>query len=145
MTTGVRRKARIALLAVAMVGALSYSLVMAMGATSAYYVTVAEARARPDALGDRTLRIQGVVIGSSVRWDASTMRLGLVIADSANPAETMAVSYRGARPDGLQDGRTIIAEGRISPGASEVEAHTLMVQCPSRYEAEEPTRQGTRP
>ncbi|MBE3598984.1 MAG: cytochrome c maturation protein CcmE [Limnochordaceae bacterium] len=129
--------------AAAVVGALGYLIVMAVGATGAYYLTVAEAQHTGTGLVGRPVRVQGVVEGATVQWEPRTMMLRFFMHDAADPARRLEVRYRGARPDGVDDGRTVIAEGRLMPGASAIEATTLMVQCPSRYDPEAPSGNGT--
>lgn len=132
---GVRRRVIILLSAAAVAGALAYTIAIAVGSTASYYVTVSEARSRAEALGGRRLRVQGDVVPGSLRWDVATMGLVFRLADPERPAEQLSVRYRGARPGGLEEGRRVIVEGRLAPGDS-VEATTILVQCPSRYEVE---------
>lgn len=122
--------------ALAIAGALAYLIALAVGAGGAYYLTIPEAQERAQALQGKAVRAQGIVDGASIRWDMSDMRLAFTIRDESDPGRTLAVTYRGARPDGLEDGRAVIVEGKVSPDGSALEATTLMVQCPSRYEAE---------
>ncbi|HEY8498495.1 MAG TPA: cytochrome c maturation protein CcmE [Limnochordales bacterium] len=122
--------------AAAIAAALAYLIAMAIDAAGAYYLTIPEAQARAGAIHGRTVRVQGVVDGPSVRWDLASLTLSFTIHDPSEPGRRLEVRYRGSRPDGLEDGRTVIAEGRLSPDGRLMTASTLMVQCPSRYEAE---------
>lgn len=121
---------------VAVVGALAYLIAMAIGAAGAFYLTIPEAQARAAAMHGRTVRVQGVVDGQSIQWDLARLQLAFTIRDPSEPHRTLSVRYEGVRPDGLEDGRTVIVEGTLSPDGRALEASTLMVQCPSRYEAE---------
>ena len=120
----------------AIVGALGYSIAMAIGAAGAYYLTIPEAQARAAAMHGRTVRVQGVVDGQSIRWDLARLDLSFTIHDPSEPQRTLSVLYEGVRPDGLEGGRTVIVEGTLSPDGRAMKASTLMVQCPSRYEVD---------
>lgn len=132
----VSRKVWTGLAVLALAGAVAYLVAAASTAWSAYYLTIPEAQARAGSLNGRPVRVQGVVDGSSVRWDMGKLELAFAIRDPSDPARTLDVRYRGVRPDGLDGGRTVIVEGVLTPDGRGMEARTVMVQCPSRYEAE---------
>ena len=116
--------------------AVGYLMVGALQAGSSYYLTVAEAaqRAAEGRFGE-PVRIQGVVDASGLDWDLASMRLGFHLLDEEQPHQRLRVAYRGARPDGMEPGQTVIVEGRLQQGGV-VEATAILVRCPSRYEAE---------
>lgn len=116
-------------------GALGYLIVVTLGSTASYYVTVAEARQHATQLAGQPVRVQGVVRAGSVEYDNLGLRLQFLIEDPDDAGQWIRVAYRGARPDGLEPGRTVIAEGQLE-GREAIRASTLLVQCPSRYEAE---------
>lgn len=117
------------------VAAVGYLMVNALQAGSSYYLTVAEAAASMAGGADRAVRIQGVVDGSSLTWDLARMRLTFELVDEQSPQHRLRVGYTGARPDGMEAGRTVIVEGRLQPDGH-LEASAILVRCPSRYEAE---------
>ncbi len=130
-----RRRVFTLVAAAAVVGSLAYSIAVAVDSTASYYVTVAEARERARSLASRQVRVQGDVVAGSLRWDLAAMRLEFDLADPQSPSQQLSVRYSGARPDGLEEGKRVIVEGRLTSGHS-VEASAILVQCPSRYEVE---------
>ncbi|NLG69748.1 MAG: cytochrome c maturation protein CcmE [Firmicutes bacterium] len=131
-----RRRVWVGLAGVAVAAALGYSILMAIDAAGAYYLTIPEAQAQAAAMQGRPVRVQGVVQGGSIEWEMARLALSFAIHDESDPTRSLQVRYQGTRPDGLEDGRTVIVEGRLSPDGRAVEASTLMVQCPSRYEVD---------
>ena len=117
--------------------AVGYLMVNALQAGSSYYLTVAEAasRAATGSGAGQAVRIQGVVDGSTLTWDVARMRLSFDLVDEQFPGQRLRVGYTGARPDGMEAGRTVIVEGRLQPNG-DLEASAILVRCPSRYEAE---------
>ena len=117
--------------------AVGYLMVNALQAGSSYYLTVAEAAGRVagGSGAGQAVRIQGVVDGASLTWDMARMRLSFDLVDEQSPHQRLRVGYTGARPDGMEAGRTVIVEGRLQPDGH-LEASAILVRCPSRYEAE---------
>lgn len=118
------------------VAAVGYLMVTALQAGSSYYVTVAEAAelaGRGGAAG-RAVRVQGVVAADGLEWERGRLQLRFWLEDEQAPGRRLHVEYAGARPDGMEPGRTVIVEGRLYPGR--VQATAILVRCPSRYEVE---------
>ncbi|HEY8425345.1 MAG TPA: cytochrome c maturation protein CcmE [Limnochordales bacterium] len=121
------------LLAALVVGsAVLYLMAMGFTRTAPYYLTVSEIQVRAGSLQDKPLRVAGVLVGDSIQWDVQNFFLRFAITDGQ---ETLTAEYRGVRPDNFEGGKQVIVEGRLRPDGVFV-ANQVMVQCPSRYEAE---------
>ena len=114
--------------------AIGYLVLSTVQSSSAYYMTVGELKAGLTALKDKKVRIVGTLVGDSVEWDARQLQLDFDIIDDSGQ---LPVSYKGARPDMLQDGAETIVEGRYIDGT--LQATNLLLKCPSKYEEAEPT------
>ena len=116
--------------------ALLYLMALGFTRSATYYMTVSEVQARLDSLQGRPLRVAGTVVGDSIEWDVQNFFLRFAVTDGQ---QTMTAEYRGVRPDNFEGGKQVILEGRVRPDGVFV-ASQVMVQCPSRYEPEEPRR-----
>ena len=121
------------LLAAFVVGAaVLYLMVLGFSRSATYYLTVSEVRAQAGSLQGKPLRVAGTLIGDSIEWDVQNFFLRFTITDGQ---ETLTAEYRGVRPDNFEGGKQVILEGRLRPDGV-FAASQLMVQCPSRYEAQ---------
>jgi cytochrome c-type biogenesis protein CcmE len=109
--------------------AIGYLVFSSVSSSSAYYMTIGELKAAGPSLGEKKVRVAGVLIGDTVKWDARQLRLDFVITDGR---EQLPVSYSGARPDMFRDGAETVVEGAYSNGL--FRATNLLLKCPSKYE-----------
>jgi cytochrome c-type biogenesis protein CcmE len=61
---------------------------------------------------DRAFRIGGMVEAGSLQRDASGLTVHFVVTDTA---KTVPVSYTGMLPDLFQEGKGVVAQGRLGP------------------------------
>jgi len=108
--------------------AVGYLIVSSIGGSTAYYLTVEEVMA--EGPSEQTVRVAGNVIGDTIEWNAQELMLRFSIADASG---SLAVIYKGPRPDMLQDEAEAIVEGKYIEGGS-FEANNLLLKCPSKYE-----------
>lgn len=115
--------------------ALGFLVYTGISRSATYYMTVSEFRAKGTSLVGRSVRVTGKLDGSSVKWDSSNILLTFDLSDGQN---RMSATYHGIRPDGMDDGRDIVVEGRLDQkGAFEVK--NILVKCPSKYESQSAT------
>ena len=95
--------------------------------STAYYLTVKELVAGGPS--ERMVRVSGFVVGETIEWDPQGMTLRFEIADESG---RVPVSYKGIRPDMLQDGAQAVVEGRYTKSGV-FEATALLLKCPSKY------------
>ncbi len=106
-------------------------LLTSMRSSTVYYLTVGELRSQvPEIYGQR-VRVAAQVDRDSVDWvlGSSTLSFDLVEGE-----EVLPVTYEGLVPDAFAQSETVVVEGQYSPNGI-FEADTLVVQCPSKYEA----------
>lgn len=109
--------------------AIAYLTYSSVGKSSAYYLTIGELRDSTVVAENKKIRVNGTVIGDSIQWDARQLLLDFELTDGEG---TVAVTYRGARPDMFRDGAEAIVEGRYT--GERFEASSLFMKCPSKYE-----------
>lgn len=111
--------------------ALIYLIATAVSDTKLYYLTVAEAVARGEALEGQPVRMMGAVDGASIDWDPASMVLRFVVVEGDLRVPAL---YQGPKPDNFVGGAQAILEGRLGEDGV-FRVNKLMMTCPSRYEA----------
>lgn len=119
-----------------LVVAVGYLMMLGFSKSATYYLTVGEALAKGAEVHERPIKVSGNIVDGSVKWDAKTIKLTFELGDGS---KTLPVEYKGLRPDNFDDGREIVAEGRLEPSGT-FKATQLIVRCPSKYEPEEPKK-----
>jgi len=112
---------------------LGYLIATAVSDSTMYYLTVDEALAQGIVESGKAIRMSGEVVPGSIEWSPSEMRLTFAVRGEGGavvPAE-----YRGPRPDNFTDNAPAILEGRFDKNGV-FQTDTLMLACPSRFEAE---------
>jgi len=122
----------------AVLGAFGYLLYGGIGDNLVYYLTPSELEARGDAAYQNSVRLGGVVVPESVRWDADALDLRFLIGDGATEVE---VHSTGAPPQMFRDGIEVLVEGRLA-SSGVFESTSLMVKHSNEYRAPE---EGKRP
>ncbi|MEX2531098.1 MAG: cytochrome c maturation protein CcmE [Gemmatimonadota bacterium] len=115
-----------------------YLLYGGIGDNLVYYLTPSELEARGDAAHDTSVRLGGVVIPESVRWDADALDLRFRVGDGTTELE---VHSTGAPPQMFRDGIEVLVEGRLA-SSGVFESTNLMVKHSNEYRAPE---EGQRP
>ena len=98
--------------------------------TAMYYVTVDELFQRQTELQGRAVRVSGLVVGDSVRFDAAALLLSFDLRGT--DISTLPVVFHGPKPDQLRDGAEAIVEGELTDVG--LDAKTVLLKCPSKYE-----------
>lgn len=105
-----------------------YALFQQTGQNLTFYYEVDEVdRAE---IGDRRIKISGIVADESVSRVASEMRTTFAIT---GPTSRIDVAYTGPLPDIFKPGIQVVAEGSFDAGGTLV-ADDLMAKCPSKYQ-----------
>ena len=124
--------------AVIIVGAIGYLMYAGVKASGSYYYKVSEVLAMGPRAQNMSLRLEGKVVGGSIKKDVTNLKLSFDIEDESE--KTVRVYYEGVTPDMFQDGIDVVVEGRMSRDGQFV-ATKLLTSCPSRYEASEEVKQ----
>lgn len=118
---------------VIILGGLGYLMFTGFSNSSSYFVTIAQMREKGDAIVGKSLKVSGKIVGESVKWDSQKIQLTFEIRD--DQGRTIPIVYNGIKPDNFEDGKEALMDGRL--GSDGVfTAQSLLVKCPSKYEAE---------
>ena len=93
------------------------------------------------ALVGKQVRVSGKVAPGSIRGNVDDLDVTFAIEDGTG--HTMAVHTRKILPDPFAEGRDVIVEGTLVQ-ADRIEASTITVKCPSRYQDGEMTEEQAR-
>ena len=136
-------------------GAVVFLIWSSTAATSEYFLTVDELRAKGPDIVDRNLRVSGAVIGDTIKYDAQTLTLSFEVAhvpgdqamieDEGGLAEAlhqavvdptrsrMKIVYVGPMPDLLRHEAQAIVTGKLGEDGV-FHADELLLKCPTKYE-----------
>ena len=136
-------------------GAVVFLIWSSTAATSEYFLTVDELRAKGPEVVDRNLRVSGAVIGDTIQYDAQTLTLTFEVAhvpgdqamieDEGGLAEAlhqavvdptrsrMKIVYVGPMPDLLRHEAQAIVTGKLGEDGV-FYADELLLKCPTKYE-----------
>ncbi len=128
-----------------LIGVILALMVYGFTTAKAYWLTVDEVMQQGNALVSQRLRVNGVVVDGSEKWNAEQVTLRFMIEDEESPDHQLPVVFYDARPDNFHRAASVIAEGELLDDGT-FQADVLLLKCPSRYE-EDPQgilRQSTR-
>lgn len=97
------------------------------------YLTIEEAKLTYQTDSNKFIQMEGKVISSSVKYQASGPLLVFDITDDKN--NSINVTYKDIKPDNFDSGYPVIVEGRFTSDKKFI-ADKLKVKCPSKYEEE---------
>jgi cytochrome c-type biogenesis protein CcmE len=115
-----------------------YLLYGGIGENLVYYLSPSELMERNERAYDGSVRLGGIVVPGSVRWDADALDLRFRVGDGATELE---VHSSGAPPQMFRDGIEVVVEGRLATSGV-FESTNLMVKHSNEYRAPE---EGERP
>ena len=110
--------------------AIGYLGFMGFQSSATYYYTVSELVVQGDSVYGESVRVKGQVASGSVEHDFASRNLKFAIAEGE---KSLPVVYQGVVPDTFKVGVDVIVEGKLNSDGI-FQAHTLMPQCPSRYD-----------
>ncbi len=141
------------------VAAILFLIVSSTMNTAQYFLTVEELFAMGDEAIGRELKVEGVVDGATIEFDAASLTLRFTVvhlpgdmdeierlggmAEAAKQAlldpDTLRlpVVVNGPKPDLLQDRAQAIITGQLSPDGIFL-GEEVLLKCPTRYESEIP-------
>lgn len=96
-----------------------------------YFLTPTELLAKGDTVMDKPVRLGGMVVPGTVKWNADALDLQFVLKDSKGSVN---VHARKAPPQMFREGQGVVVEGRLNR-AGTFEATTLMVKHSNEYKA----------
>ena len=114
-------------------GGFGYLIYGGLGNNLVYFLTPAELLAKGDSVYDRPVRLGGMVVPGTVKWNAEKMDLRFVLKDAK---ATTPVHATKAPPQMFREGQGVIVEGKLNR-AGVFEANNLMVKHSNEYKAPE--------
>ena len=136
-------------------GAVVYLIWSSTAATSEYFLTIDELKAKGPEVANKNLRVSGAVLGDTINYDAQTLTLTFEVAhvpgdqalieDEGGLADAlhqavmdpsrarMQVEYIGPMPDLLRNEAQAIVTGKLGDDGV-FHADELLLKCPTKYE-----------
>jgi cytochrome c-type biogenesis protein CcmE len=129
---------RLVIAGLIVMAALGFLVFRGLGNATLYFRTADEAVAQRQQLGDRRFRIEGSVVGGSVRQAAN-----LVAFTIESKGTVVPVSHRGDPPEMFKPGIPVVLEGRFE--GDTFASDRIMVKHSEDYVAKHPSRVTTPP
>ena len=117
-------------------GAIAYVTISSFQTNAIYYLTLKELNAQRGSLINQPVRVNAPLDKSSIQFDDKTLVLKFNLKDDNL---VLPVVYKGVKPDTFEQGESVVAEGKLGSDGT-FQASTLLVKCPSKYEAGTPTK-----
>lgn len=114
---------------------LGYLVFTSVQKESMYFLDVSEALAKQPHKVQKA-RLFGQVAPDGVWEEESSGQAAFLLTDKEEPDKQIRVEYKGFPPDSVGPGTEVIVEGSMKEQGDVFSAHTLMTQCPSKYEGE---------
>lgn len=128
------KKRKVLLMVVVLVAAIAYLITTGMKSAT-YFLTPDEIAASEGKYVGKPIRVGGKIVGGSDVWDSQNIVLTFTIYDEKAPDKTMKIVYKGIKPDNFKEATGAIVEGTLDSNGV-LNATKLMLQCPSKYEAD---------
>jgi cytochrome c-type biogenesis protein CcmE len=77
-----------------------------------FFYTPSELNEKRDAVAGKSLRVGGMVVNGSIRWDPQALLLTFQLTDGQG---TVAVRHKGTAPDLFKEGAGAVVEGTWAP------------------------------
>jgi cytochrome c-type biogenesis protein CcmE len=99
-----------------------------------YFLTPSELQAKGNAAYGTAVRLGGMVVPGSVKWDADALDLRFVMSDNAHK---VTVHSRKAPPQMFREGMGVVVEGKLNRSGV-FESSNVMVKHSNEYKAPMP-------
>lgn len=132
MAAGKGRTIGIIVSVVIVLGGFGYLIYGGIGSNLVYFLTPAELLAKGDSVYDKPVRLGGMVVPGTVKWNAEDLDLQFTMTDMQKG--TVRVHSKKAPPQMFREGQGVIVEGKLSRGGV-FEASNLMVKHSNEYKA----------
>jgi cytochrome c-type biogenesis protein CcmE len=126
-----RRRSALAVAVVIIVGAFGFLLYGNIDSNVVFFLTPEELLQRGNAAYDVPVRLGGQVQPGSINWNAETLDLRFVVADTGG-SQVITVRSSGAPPQMFRDGMGVVVEGRYRRDGI-FESTNLMVKHSNEY------------
>ena len=114
-------------------GGFGYLIYGGLDDNLVYFLTPSELQAKGDSARDKPVRLGGMVVPGTVKWNAQAIDLRFTLADTKG---TIEVHSKKAPPQMFREGQGVVVEGRLNR-AGVFESTSLMVKHSNEYKAPE--------
>ena len=112
--------------------AIAFVTISSFQNNAIYYLTLKELNTQRASLIGQPIRVNAPLDKSSIQFDDKSLTLKFNLKEDTL---VLPVVYKGVVPDTMDQGESVVAEGRL--GADGVfQASTILVKCPSKYESQ---------
>ena len=126
--------ARLWIVGAVVVVAIGFLVFQGLGSATTYFYRVDEALAKQDSLGERRIRLEGLV-----QAEPTSGPDGTEFVVEGESGKTVEVVHQGDPPELFQPGIPVVLEGHFD-GAGHFSSDRIMVRHSEEYEAENPDR-----
>jgi cytochrome c-type biogenesis protein CcmE len=123
------RKLKYIVAGVIVVSALAGLIYSGVRDSMVYFYTPSEVTQKQDELRGKAMRVGGMVVDGSVRWDPHTLLLTFQLTDGQG---TVFVRHKGTAPDLFKEGAGAVVEGTWTPDGY-FRASTIMAKHSEEY------------
>jgi len=117
------------------VAAIAFLAIRSFQSSAVYYLTLEELDAKGAAMIGRDVRIAAKLDKDSIQWDNANMTVRFKVFEGERVLPVVYSFAKNPVPDTLELGESVVVEGQLGDDGV-FHAHTIFVQCPSKYEAE---------
>jgi cytochrome c-type biogenesis protein CcmE len=114
-------------------GVIAFVTFTSFQSNSVYYLTLREFDGQRAHLVGQTIRVNGPLDKTSIRFDQKNLILNFNLKDGDL---VQPVVYTGVVPDTLETGESVVAEGQLD-SSGVFKADQILVKCPSKYEQQQ--------
>jgi len=97
--------------------------------SAVYFYTPSELNLKKDSIAGKSLRVGGMVVDGSIKWDPQTLLLTFQLTDGQG---TVFVRHKGTAPDLFKEGAGAVVEGTWTPDGY-FRASTIMAKHSEEY------------
>lgn len=112
-------------------GGFGYLIYGGLDDNLVYFLTPSELQAKGDSARGKPVRLGGMVVPGTVKWDAQNLDLRFTLADTKGNIE---VHSKKAPPQMFREGQGVVVEGRLNRSGI-FESTSLMVKHSNEYKA----------
>jgi cytochrome c-type biogenesis protein CcmE len=112
-------------------GGFGYLIYGGLDDNLVYFLTPSELMAKGDSAHNKPVRLGGMVVPGTVKWDAKAIDLRFTLADTKGKIE---VHSQKAPPQMFREGQGVVVEGRLNR-TGVFESTSLMVKHSNEYKA----------
>jgi cytochrome c-type biogenesis protein CcmE len=112
-------------------GGFGYLIYGGLDDNLVYFLTPSELQAKGDSAHGKPVRLGGMVVPGTVKWDAQNLDLRFTLADTKGNIE---VHSKKAPPQMFREGQGVVVEGRLNRSGI-FESTSLMVKHSNEYKA----------